>query len=131
MLREDISILVVDDVNSIRVHVKELLRVCGFRKIVTASSGEEAKALLETQPFQLILCDWHMEPTNGLELLRYVRNHPQFCGIAFILVTAENTRDRILDAVAAGVDDYVVKPLTQGQIQNKVYSVLLKRKVLT
>ncbi|MGK5089600.1 response regulator [Bdellovibrionota bacterium FG-2] len=131
MLREDINILVVDDVNSIRIHVKELLRTCGFKKIVTASGGEEAKVLLETQPFQLILCDWHMDPTTGFELLRYTRNHPQFCGIAFILVTAENTRDRVLDAVAAGVDDYIVKPLTQAQIQNKVYSVLLKRKVLT
>jgi two-component system chemotaxis response regulator CheY len=130
MLREEVNILVVDDVNTMRVQIKELLRSFGFRKVLLADNGEQAKLLLDTEPVHLILCDWHMAPTDGIEFLKYVRAHQQHKGMAFIMVTAESTKERVVDAIKLGVDDYLVKPLTPVQIQNKVYGVLLRKQVL-
>jgi two-component system, chemotaxis family, chemotaxis protein CheY len=129
MNREEVSIIVVDDVNTMRVQIKELLRSFGFRKVVLASNGEDVKKLLDTDRFHLILLDWHMEPTNGLELLKYIRSHPDYNGIAIIMVTAECTKPMVLEALQAGVDDYLLKPLTALQVQNKVYGTLLRKQV--
>jgi two-component system chemotaxis response regulator CheY len=131
MLLEEVNILVVDDVNTMRVQIRDLLKTFGFRKIVVNSNGEEAKRTLQSEAFQLILCDWHMAPINGLEVLRFLRTDAVLKEIPFIMVTAENTKDRVIEAVKEGVDDYLVKPLTPMQIQTKVYGVLLKKKVLS
>jgi two-component system chemotaxis response regulator CheY len=69
-----------------------------------------------------------MEPCDGLELLRHVRKDPNFKAIAFVLITAESTKERVIEAIKSGVDDYLIKPLTRVQIETKVYSVLLKKR---
>jgi two-component system chemotaxis response regulator CheY len=130
MLREEVAILVIDDVNTMRVQIKDLLKSFGFRKVTLASSGEEAKAAIETETFNLILCDWHMAPTDGLEFLKYIRSHDTYKGVPFVMITAESTKERVVEAIKTGVDDYLVKPLTIDQIQNKVYGVLIRKKVL-
>ena len=131
MLREEVSILVIDDVNSMRLQIRELLRSFGFRRITMVGSGEEAKQVLKGEEVHLVLSDWHMEPTNGIELLKYIRTLPNAKEISFILVTAETTKEKVIEAIKAGVDDYLIKPLTLQQIQNKVYGVLLRKQVLS
>lgn len=131
MLREDVSVLVIDDVNTMRIQIRELLRGLGFRKILVASNGEEAKQLFKKVPIHLVLSDWHMEPGNGLALLEFIRKDPELQNIAFIMVTAENTKERVMQAIQAGVDDYLMKPLTVQQVQTKVYGVLLRKQVLS
>ncbi len=130
MLRDEVGILVVDDVNTMRVQIKDLLKSFGFRNIHLAGGGEEGKAMLERQSIHLILCDWHMSPTDGLDFLKYVRAHDLHKSTAFIMVTAESTKERVVEAIKSGVDDYLVKPLTPAQIQTKVYGVLLRKQVL-
>ena len=126
---KDVTILVVDDVNAIRVQVKDLLKGLGYRSVVVASSGEEAKEILQSQPIHLILCDWQMTPTSGIDLLKHCRSTIDHCDIAFIMVTASNTQEEVVEAVQAGVDDYIVKPLTIDQIQSKVLKVFIRKKV--
>ncbi len=130
MFREEVKILVVDDVNSMRVQIKDLLRAFGFRNVKVAGNGEEAKLALDAEPFHLILSDWQMAPTSGFDLLQYIRQHPTLKEIAFIMVTAEGTKDNVINAIRSGVDAYLIKPLTIAQIQDKVYGVLMKKKVL-
>jgi two-component system, chemotaxis family, chemotaxis protein CheY len=130
MLREEIEVLIIDDVNSTRMHVRELMKDQGFRKINLCAHGEEAKAYLEKNPCHLILCDWHMEPTNGIEVLKFVRSHPRLRETPFLMLTGEGTKERVIQAIQTGVDDYMLKPLTAAQIQAKVFGVLLKKKVL-
>lgn len=130
MLREEVGILVVDDVNTMQVQIKELLSSFGFRKVTLAANGEQAKAVLNAQPIHLILSDWHMQPTDGMDLLQFVRTSEQLKSIPFIMVTAESTKELVVQAIKSGVDDYLVKPLTPAQIQNKVYGVLLRKQVL-
>jgi len=127
--QSEVNILVIDDVNAVRIQLRDLLRSFGFRKVKLAANAQEAKALLETEAFQMILCDWHMTPVNGIEFLKFVRLHATFGKTPFIMVTAETTRELVLDAIQSGVDDYIVKPLTLAHM-TKIYSVLLKRQVL-
>ncbi|MEK6580723.1 MAG: response regulator [Bdellovibrionota bacterium] len=130
MLKQDISIFVIDDVNTMRIQIRDLLRSYGFKRIVLASNGEEAKQLLETDPCQLVIADWHMSPTDGMELLNYVRGHPEYKHLPYVMLTAETTRDRVLEALKSGVDDFLVKPLTPHQIESRILHLLLKKQVL-
>ncbi|MGZ3689448.1 MAG: response regulator [Bdellovibrionota bacterium] len=130
MTREEINILVVDDVQAMRVQIKDLLKSFGFRNITAVEGGGAAKKTLEDTAFQLILCDWHMTPTDGLEFLKYVRAHPNYKTVSFIMITAEGTKEKVVEAIKSGVDDYLMKPLTIEQIQNKVYGVLSRKQVL-
>jgi two-component system, chemotaxis family, chemotaxis protein CheY len=127
-LHDESRILIVDDVNTMRTQIRELLKAFGFQHLTMVSNGEEAKVELSKNHYDLILCDWHMEPCDGLQLLKYVREAPNFKAIAFVLITAESTKDRVVEAIRAGVDDYLIKPLTRVQIETKVYSVLLKKR---
>lgn len=130
-LHQDAAILVVDDVNTMRTQISDLLKGFGFPNVTTVGNGEEAKVALANGKFNLVLSDWHMEPTNGMELLKFVRTTPTLQGIAFVMVTAESTKERVVEAIKAGVDDYLVKPLTRAQIETKVYTILLKKRAAT
>lgn len=127
----EVNVLVVDDVNTMRIYVRDLLKTFGFNKIHVASSGEEAKQLMTAQgPIHLILSDWRMEPTDGLNFLGFVRGNPQTSQIPFIMVTADGAKESVITAIKSGVDDYIVKPITVNQIQLKVLQLLIKKKVI-
>lgn len=130
MLRSEVSVLVVDDVNAMRAFVRDLLKDCGFSKIRLASSGQEAQAMLAAEPTHLVMADWQMQPMDGLELLKYVRAQESLKQIAFIMVTAENAKERVIEAIKSGLDSYIMKPLLKEQIETKVYEVLLKRGII-
>jgi two-component system, chemotaxis family, chemotaxis protein CheY len=126
----DLHVLVAEDVNSTRFQIRDVLKECGFRKITLATSGEEAKACIMSEAPSLVLCDWYMSPTDGFEVLRMVRSTEQLKHIAFIMVTGESTKERVIDAIQAGVDDYLVKPLTMIQVQSRVLQILTRRKMI-
>lgn len=124
---QDLHVLVADDVNAMRAQIRDLLKGVGFEKIHLVSSGQEAMEMLERHNMHLVLSDWRMEPLGGVDLLKQIRNHPQYHKLAFVMVTAEGAKDLVVQAIQAGVDDYLVKPLTSEAIQSKVFKTLIKR----
>ncbi len=130
MTPADVQIIVVDDVQSMRIQVKEILRSCGFEKIRSASSGLEALRMMNESSAHLLLCDWHMAPMSGLELLKEVRGKDQIKDTVFLMLTAEGTKERVIEAVKSGLDDYIMKPFTTEHARLKVMGALLKKKVL-
>jgi two-component system chemotaxis response regulator CheY len=80
-------------------------------------------------PIGLIISDWNMPNCSGLDLLKRVRGDSRFKKLPFILVTAEAEQHQILEAVKAGVDQYVVKPFNQETL--KVKLELAHKKFLT
>ena len=130
MTPSDIQVIVVDDVQSMRIQVKEILRTCGFEKIRSASSGLEALRMMSEQQAQLLICDWHMAPMSGLELLKEIRGKESIKETTFVMLTAEGTRERVLEALKSGLDDYIMKPFTPEHARLKVMGALLKRKVI-
>ena len=128
---QDVNILIVDDVNAIRVQIRELLKNVGFERVILSSNGLEARNFLQEDDIHLILCDWHMQPMDGLELLKYCRTSKKYQDVGFIMVTAESTKELVVQAVTHGTDDYMVKPLTVEGIQTKVMAVLLKKRIVS
>lgn len=130
MTPADVHILIVDDVQSMRIQVKEILRSCGFEKIQSANNGLEALKIINESPTHLLISDWHMAPMSGLELLKEVRSKDQLRNIAFLMLTAEGTKERVIEALKSGLDDYMMKPFTTEHARLKVMNALLKRQVL-
>lgn len=115
---------------AMRLRLKDLCREIGFKEVTLSSNGEEAKVVLAMDEIHLILADWYTEPVSGLELLKVIRQNPKLQNTVFVMITAENTREKVIEALKAGVDDYLVKPITAAQLQSKVMAALMKRKVI-
>ncbi|MBF0275902.1 MAG: tetratricopeptide repeat protein [Nitrospinae bacterium] len=125
MKDNDIKILIVDDIFTMRRFNRNLLQTMGYTNIDEAKNGKEAiqkidnVADLPGKEFVVCLCDWNMTPTSGLEVLKHVRGKRETKDMIFIMATAEQTQDHILTAVQAGVDNYVVKPFNQETLRDR------------
>jgi two-component system, chemotaxis family, chemotaxis protein CheY len=117
-------ILVVDDYKTMVRIVRNLLRQLGFDNIDDASDGASALVKLREKAFGLVISDWMMEPMSGLELLHEVRADPGLKALPFIMVTAENRKDRIAKAEQAGADAYIVKPFNAEALSEKIAAIM-------
>ena len=104
------SILCVEDEADLRGDICEELLAAGYL-VEEASNGHEALDLLRERRFDLVLCDITMPLMSGLELLRRVRQMPRLGDLPFVFLTALAGRQDILAGKAAGVDDYLTKPI--------------------
>lgn len=121
IIRPDLKILVVDDFPTMRRIVKTLLKQNGFHKFEDAEDGEQAyKMLQEHGDFELIVSDWNMPNMTGLEFLKTVRADAKFKHLPFLMVTAEAEKENIIEAVKAGVSNYIVKPFTGQALKDKL-----------
>ena len=125
MRKEDLSIIVVDDLQFSREVVKSGLGKFGFTDIRTASSADEALYLLNQRRAHVVLADFWMPGMNGLEMADLIRrwdeNNDRYTGI--VLLTAEDTASSIVVAFDRGVDDFVSKSANQFELSARVYGV--------
>ena len=119
----NMEVLIVDDFATMRRILKNILKQIGFTKISEAEDGKNALNMLKEQKFDLVLCDWNMPEMPGIELLKQVRADDGLKDMPFIMVTAEAQKDNIIQAVQAGVSNYVVKPFTAETISEKLEKV--------
>lgn len=119
-----IKILIVDDFATMRRILKNILKQLGFKNLVEADDGTTAWDVLESQEIDLIISDWNMPKMTGLELLKKVRASDQYKKSPFLMVTAEAQKQNVIEAVQAGVSNYVVKPFTAEAISDKLTKIL-------
>jgi CheY-like chemotaxis protein len=126
-----VSVLVVDDASFIRDLVKNCLRnyFPGIR-IEDAVNGRKALALLSREAFDLVLCDWEMPEMSGLELLSWCREQDHLKTLPFIMVTSRGDKENVIQAIQAGVSDFVSKPFTNEQLLSKVKKAFTKAGLL-
>jgi two-component system chemotaxis response regulator CheY len=120
-------ILVVDDFSTMRRIVKGILKRLGYREIDEAEDGQMALKRLKETRYQLIICDWNMPVMTGLDLLKAVRSDEELKGIPFLMVTAEAKKENILEAIQAGVSNYIVKPFTEEVLSKKLEDIFKSR----
>ena len=120
-----VSVLVVDDATFIRDLVKKGLRdnFPGIQ-IEEAVNGRKAQQLLGRQAVDLILCDWEMPEMSGLELLSWCREEEAHKTTPFIMVTSRGDKENVVQAIQAGVSDYIGKPFSNEQLVTKVKKAL-------
>lgn len=131
MFSQATKILVVDDMKTMRMVMKKVLKDIGFSNIAEADDGASAWPIIEEarnsgEPFQLILSDWNMPKMPGIELLKKVRSDVKIKETPFLLVTAECEKDQVVSALQAGVNNYIVKPFTADMVKQKLTEVFNK-----
>ncbi|MCA9498361.1 MAG: chemotaxis response regulator CheY [Nitrospira sp.] len=117
------KVLVVDDMSTMRRIVKNVLRQIGFSDIMEAENGQDALTKLKAGGFGLVVSDWNMPVMQGIELLRAVRADAELKTLPFLMVTAEAQKENLIEAVQAGVSNYVVKPFTAEVLQGKLEKI--------
>ena len=122
-LDTSIKVLVVDDFATMRRIVKGVLKQLGFSKIVEAQDGNDALDVLKKEQVGLIVSDWNMPNMTGLDLLKAVRGDDGLKSIPFVMVTAEGMKENVVEAVKAGVTNYIVKPFTPETFSEKIQAV--------
>lgn len=90
------------------------------REVFEAASGFEALRLLPRHVFDAIVTDVNMPDINGLELIGFLKNHPQYRSIPVLVVSTEVAAEDVARAMALGSRDYVRKPFTPDQIRAAV-----------
>lgn len=121
IMKPDLKILVVDDFPTMRRIVKTLMKQNGFNNFTEAEDGEQALRMLKAEGnYEMIVSDWNMPNMTGLELLKAVRADPNFKHLPFLMVTAEAEKENIIEAVKAGVSNYIVKPFTGQALKDKL-----------
>jgi two-component system, chemotaxis family, chemotaxis protein CheY len=123
MTDQNMKILTVDDFSTMRRIIRNMLRQLGYTNIVEAEDGAEALSLLQREKMDFVISDWNMPNMNGLDLLKAIRADENLKPIPVLLVTAEALKENVVEAVKAGVNNYVVKPFTAEKLKEKIDAI--------
>ena len=120
------KILVCDDAEVMRrIHINILVEH-GIKQddIVQASDGAEALKLMKNNQIRLFLIDWNMPNLNGFELVQKIRGMEQYQHTPIVMVTAEGGKYNVMEAIEAGVTNYVLKPIKANLLWSKIQPYL-------
>lgn len=111
-------VLVADDSSTMRKIILRSLQAVGVTGAVEACDGSEAVSLFQPGQFDLVLTDWNMPGKTGLEVVQEIRTKD--AKVPIIMVTTEAEKGRVMQAIQAGVSDYLVKPFTADTLREKL-----------
>lgn len=111
--------LVIDDSKATRAVIGRLLGGLGY-EVVEAANGREGLERLTEQKPRVVLVDWNMPVMNGLEFIRAVRADARYRDLAIMMVTTESEASQVVRALAAGANEYVMKPFTPEILLDKL-----------
>lgn len=118
------TILIADDSRAMRAMLTSAVESLVNCRIVEASNGFEALRLLPREKVDLILTDINMPDINGLELISYLRDNPNYRDIPIIIISTEGSRKDIDKGKLLGANDYVVKPFDPAKLQELLLKYL-------
>ena len=119
----NMKILVVDDMVTMRRIVKNILKQLGFANVEEAENGQEALQKLQADTYGFVVSDWNMPVMTGIDMLRAIRADEKLRTTPVLMVTAEAQQSNLVEAVQAGVSNYIVKPFTAETLQEKITKI--------
>ena len=116
------SILIVDDSSVMRRIHRNTLIEHGVREeeIVEAADGAEALARAQKEFVSLFLVDWNMPKLDGFQFVKAIRAIPRYAAAPIIMITSEAAKYNVVEAISAGVTNYVVKPIKGDILWQKI-----------
>ncbi|MDX1963819.1 MAG: response regulator [Pirellulales bacterium] len=112
------KVLVVDDSGTMRKIIIRSLQAVGFNDVVEAADGVEGLAAFQAGMFELVITDWNMPNKSGIELTRDIRATGS--KVPIYMITTEGEKSRVIEAIQAGVSDYLIKPFTADTLREKL-----------
>jgi two-component system chemotaxis response regulator CheY len=123
-LREQIRIMVVDDMSTSRGLITQALDGFGIRNVSTAENGLDALKSLATRPVHLVISDYNMPQMDGLQLLHHLRSAPKTKAVGFILITGRAEQQIIDHGKKLGINNYLKKPFEPAGLRNCIEAVV-------
>jgi two-component system, chemotaxis family, chemotaxis protein CheY len=123
-LREQLRVMVVDDMSTSRGLITQALDAIGVRNVSTASDGKAAIATLARAPVHLVISDYNMPEMDGLHLLHYLRNSPQTQKIGFLLITGRAEPAIIEKGRQLGMNNYLAKPFQAAELKGAIEAIV-------
>ena len=120
----DLKILAVDDSPTMRRIIINTLKRAGFENVVEANDGKDALAKMKVEPVNFVITDWNMPEMDGLTFVTTLRSMDEYKNLPILMVTTRSVKDDILEAMKAGVNNYIVKPFTPDTLKEKIESIL-------
>ncbi len=119
-----LKILAVDDSPTMRRIIVNTLKRAGYEDVTEASDGKDAIAKMKVEPFNFVITDWNMPEMDGLTFVSQIRSLDEFKDMPILMVTTRSVKDDIIEAMKAGVNNYIVKPFTPETLSEKINQVL-------
>lgn len=119
----DMDVLIVDDASAMRRIVRGLLKELGFKNMREAENGQLALDELKRKKADFVVSDWNMPVMTGIDLLRAIRADEALKATPVLMVTAEAKQENIVEAVQAGVSNYIVKPFNAATLLEKLNKI--------
>jgi two-component system chemotaxis response regulator CheY len=119
----EMDVLIVDDAAAMRRIVRGLLKELGFKNMREAENGQMALDELKKKKADFVVSDWNMPVMTGIDLLRAIRADDELKSTPVLMVTAEAKQENIVEAVQAGVNNYIVKPFNAATLQEKLNKI--------
>ena len=123
-----LTVMVVEDFEDNRFMMRRLLETSGYR-VLEAINGEEAVRIAELERPDLILMDLSLPLLDGLAATRRIREREGLRHVPIIAVSAHDTADFHAEALAAGCNDYVTKPIDFDQLESLLHRLLPQKTV--
>lgn len=112
------KVMVVDDSSTMRKIIIRSLNAVGVTDTVEAGDGAAALEALQQTPVDLVLTDWNMPIKSGIELVKDIRALGS--KVPIFMITTESEKSRVVEAIQAGINDYLVKPFTPDVLREKL-----------
>lgn len=115
--------LIIDDSKAMRTFLQHLATELSFQTEEAEDGRDALRKLVQNdprQPFDVALVDWDMPVMDGLELVQTVRRNKDFDSVKLMMVTAQTSMDRVVTALEAGANDYLMKPVTKESLEEKL-----------
>ena len=121
-----LSVLIVEDTLPMQKLLSSLLQSLGFKKPYLSSNGKEGYEAYQRYHPDIVISDWMMDKSDGLDLTRRIRTHPSSLNkvVPIILITGYSSLGRVRDARDAGVTEFLIKPFTAADIAKRISYVI-------
>ena len=112
--------LIVDDSRAMRAVIRDVLRRARYQVFEAGSVAEALDGALEFRPVDLAIVDWSLPHKGGVEFVREIRRRSEGATMWILMVTLDLKSEVVLEAVGAGVDDWILKPFTRAALLEKI-----------
>ncbi len=118
-------ILLAEDTDVTRTVLHKMLYKLGFTNIIQVCDGTAAqleidRGVAQRKPIHVVISDWNMPGVSGLALLKYVRQHPKLKDTPFLILTSNNQKEQVVEAIQSGVSAYLTKPFSLESFETKL-----------